>query len=311
MLMEEQHIDANHCQIAVCNTKEETVTNHRHSDSDKDSDAKLDHVSSEETPSGEFSIANDEGNIISNNDQLLISDTLGSVGSSYLGSEDELKLNEDETASKESSSDSDVEAVNDHSIVYNNADAMKKDKDDLYVNSDEEDTGATSTEPPRSKHEVKYQDLPVEPLSIEIPQDAAILEIGHVQSIVDELVVVQSTMHHQVLDMDSVLCFENRTVLGRVFETFGPVRQPLYSVRLDASEHADKEWVLLKKKVYFVPDHSRFVHIHHLNQFKGCDASNRYDEELPQEEQEFSDDEKEADARKKKPHPKQQYVTIP
>ena len=37
---------------------------------------------------------------------------------------------------------------------------------------------------------------------------------------------------------------------------------------------------------------------------KGCDASNIYDEELPEHEREFSDDEKEREAKKAKKNKK-------
>jgi rRNA processing protein Gar1 len=259
----------------------------------------------------------------------------GSLGSSYLGSEGELKLSESE---EEEEKEGRKEYISTLYSPVGNEEERREEKDDEitttladindrklsakqipHEHSDDEeegkgkvedeeddDTGAVNCRPPRSKHEVTYQELPIEPLTIEILPEAIIVEVGYVQSIVDDLIVIQSTIdhhHHRALDVDSVLCFEDRTVLGRIFETFGPVRQPLYSVRLDSSKNAEKEWVLSRKKVYSVPDYSQFVSIQQLEKRRGCDASNRYDEELPEEEQEFSDDEKEAIARKRKTTP--------
>ena len=267
----------------------------------------------EMTEPSRLTTGNDDDN--NNDDGTSMTEDSGSVGSSYLGSEGELKLSEEE----EEETEKDISEV--CPSVYNEEESGEEERDEAtivdindrkvlspkripYENSDEEeeeDTGAVNPYPPRSKHEVTYRELPIEPVNIEIPPDANIVDIGYVQSIVDDLVVVQSTIDpHKTLDVDSVLCFEDRRVLGRIFETFGPVRKPLYSIRLDSSENADKEWVLSRRKVYSVPDHSQFVHIQHLEKLRGCDASNRYDEELPEEEQEFSDDEKEATSRKRK-----------
>ena len=36
------------------------------------------------------------------------------------------------------------------------------------------------------------------------------------------------------MDEDSVLLLENRSVVGKIYETFGPVPQPYYSVRFNS-----------------------------------------------------------------------------
>jgi H/ACA ribonucleoprotein complex non-core subunit NAF1 len=297
--MEEQFRDKDSLQLGICDrVPEEVVCDN--GDNDDHEEVRINHVSREIMHHGESAVA-DKENVFSTNEQTIVrfDDTSLSTGSSYIGSDDETKLMEEEVV-EVYSSDTTTE------LDASRCDDEVK-QQHLHEVSDEEDLGATSTDPPRSKHEMMYQELPVEPLCLEISPDATILEIGYIQSIVDDLVVIQSTiLYHYVLDIDSILCFEDRTVLGRVFETFGPIRRPLYSVRLSALEHANQEWVLSKKKIYFVPDHSQFVQIQQLKQLKGCDASNQYDEELPEEEQEFSDDEKETDAKRKKTQSKKQ-----
>ena len=47
---------------------------------------------------------------------------------------------------------------------------------------------------------------------------------------------------------------------------------------------------------YVVPD-SQFLYTDSIKHIKGTDASNCHDEELPEEEQEYSDDEKELAAK--------------
>jgi rRNA processing protein Gar1 len=278
-----------------------------HIDDDKLTPA-TDHVKATTIPSegthGIGLVTAEEG-ILSTEERLLVCETPSSVGSSYVGSEDELNLIDEFSEEASSIADEDITDKDGDSSV----DVIEKDKEfhGSSEEGEEEDTGAVSKEPPLSKNELKYQDLPMEPLCIEIPPNVTIVEMGYVKSIVDELLIVQSTARHQVLDTDSILCFEDHAVLGQIFETFGPVKQPLYSVRLKSSNDADKEWVNLKRKVYFVPEHSQFVHIQRI---RGCDASNRYDEEVPVERQEYSDDETEANSKRKKHRSEQQYVLI-
>lgn len=65
-----------------------------------------------------------------------------------------------------------------------------------------------------------FQDLPpVEPIPIaEIPSEMALEEIGAIHSIIKELVIVEAKVSgdYQVLDVDSILSFADRKILGRV-----------------------------------------------------------------------------------------------
>lgn len=67
----------------------------------------------------------------------------------------------------------------------------------------------------------------------------------------------------------------------------------MYSVRLDAQEEIDKEKISIGKKVYLVPEYSKYIFTKELKASKGSDASNIHDEEINENEQEFSDDEEE------------------
>lgn len=205
--------------------------------------------------------------------------------------------------------------------------------------------------------------------------------------------IVKSIAGRPTLDLDSLLCLEDRRLIGRVFETFGQVHDPLYSVLIastvktkpakaapaaeekskakvpvehsesaptplpadaeakmeseaptgqqqhSTAEHAAAVTViedtpavapttitdslvvevsgslltesLLKPRlalledlkvgleVFFVKSHSSFVH-HERLYTKGYDASNEFDEEVPEEHLDFSDDEKELQAKRAK-----------
>ncbi|KAF9276543.1 hypothetical protein BGZ68_009954 [Mortierella alpina] len=133
--------------------------------------------------------------------------------------------------------------------------------------------------------------------------DAKLEPIGTVVSIVENVVVVQaaSSGEVRVLDAGTVAAVvgptedgkePEREVLGEIFETFGPVARPMYSIRFNTAAEIP---ALCKNGciVYSVPEYSSFVMTAPLKAMKGSDASNKFDEEVDDIELEFSDDEKE------------------
>lgn len=66
----------------------------------------------------------------------------------------------------------------------------------------------------------------------------------------------------------------------QIFETFGPVARPLYSVRFNDASEIDTERTKQGSKVYNVPELSTFLLTRVLKMQKGSDASNLYDEEV-------------------------------
>lgn len=121
---------------------------------------------------------------------------------------------------------------------------------------------------------------------IEIPNytitpDMDIEYIGDVLNVIDKAVIIQSNINPKnVLDMESLLCFEDRSMLGEIFETFGPIARPFYSVRFNAKDEMPN--VSIGTKVFWVPSYakSQTVQVEVLKLIKGSDASNRYDEEV-------------------------------
>ncbi|CAO3661428.1 unnamed protein product [Umbelopsis ramanniana] len=158
---------------------------------------------------------------------------------------------------------------------------------------DEEDDGRGEDGPLRTRNEL--QKVVVQRPTITIKPEANIVEIGSVYAVVGDTVVVQGQVagNEQVLDSGSLFVYEDREILGEVFETFGPVARPLYSVRFNDVSEIDKERTKQGAKVYIVPDFSTFLLTRALKMQKGSDASNIFDEEVADHEMEFSDDEAE------------------
>ena len=122
-------------------------------------------------------------------------------------------------------------------------------------------------------------------------------ELGNVETVVENVVLIKAKTsgEYQVLETASLLCLEDRKVIGVVSETLGRVEQPLYGVRFTDASSISHAGLSLGKTVYYVPEHSTFVFTKALKAVKGSDASNIHDEEVAADEMEFSDDEAEAE----------------
>jgi H/ACA ribonucleoprotein complex non-core subunit NAF1 len=133
---------------------------------------------------------------------------------------------------------------------------------------------------------------------IKVTEDMKIEELGSVEAIVENTVLVKAKIsgEYRVLESNSVLCLQDRSVVGVVSETLGRVQQPLYTIRFTNDEDIRESGLAEKNTpVYYVEQHSTFVFTQPLRAVKGSDASNFHDEEVGADEMEFSDDEAEAE----------------
>ena len=154
-----------------------------------------------------------------------------------------------------------------------------------------------------------------------LPIHEDIRSFGTVESVINNVVVIRADIRSgerlegQVLDEGSLVCLEDRRVLGPIFETFGAVTCPLYSIRLPAdhplrasgpadAQHGESALpqIATGVSVYFPTNPAfsslLFTHQIKLSQLKGSDASNLHDEEPGDNEVEFSDDEQEQEYRR-------------
>ncbi|KAJ2556640.1 hypothetical protein EV175_001870 [Coemansia sp. RSA 1933] len=127
-----------------------------------------------------------------------------------------------------------------------------------------------------------------------VPETSALSELGVIQSVVESSVIIRahSSAERQVVDSGNIVALGNRRVLGLVFEVFGPVTQPMYTVRFPTSEDIDPLVCAEGTPVFYVPELARMVDTSAIR-VKGTDASNIYDEEVGSDTMDFSDDEAE------------------
>ena len=150
-------------------------------------------------------------------------------------------------------------------------------------------------EVPRTLNE-KPDELVPKP-TVVVTDDVKIEELGLVENTIENLALIRAKTsgEYQVLESGSLLCLQSRSVVGVVSETLGRVQQPYYSVRFTNATALVEAGMKRDTKIFYVPQHSTTVFTQSLKSFKGSDASNLHDEEVADDELEFSDDEAEAE----------------
>eukprot|EP00743_Colponemidia_sp_Colp-15_P004357 GILK01004699.1.p1 GENE.GILK01004699.1~~GILK01004699.1.p1 ORF type:complete len:435 (+),score=56.52 GILK01004699.1:29-1333(+) len=166
--------------------------------------------------------------------------------------------------------------------------------------TEEEDIGAG---PIKTKNEII--EAPIAEFPAIIDPDKKIEVIGSVFSLVEKVVVVQALKDSRPLNIDNLLCYGDRVTLGRIDEVFGPVVQPLFTIRYAKNTDIDPEKCKPGEPVYYVPEMASYI-LPDTIKCKGSDASNLHDEEPAVEEIEFSDDEAEREFKKKAKDAKKQ-----
>ena len=141
----------------------------------------------------------------------------------------------------------------------------------------------------------------VEKPNVTVTADMKIEELGNVENLVDNLTLIKAKIsgEYQVLETGSVLCLEDRTVIGAITETLGRVQQPFYSVRFTNAAAITEIGISTGTKIFYVEQHSTYVFTQAIKAIKGSDASNLHDEEVGDDELEFSDDEAEAEHKRR------------
>lgn len=213
-------------------------------------------------------------------------------------------------ADPESSSDSGSESDSEPSSSSDSSDSEDEDQDEgLGTNKTDilEEEEDVIDGPIVSKNEVT-EEAPTLPKDYKIPENAPLEYVGDIIGLVEQSAIIKANTsgEFRVLKENSVLCFEDRLVLGPLFEVFGRLQTPNYRVKYNTDEEFQKFKDKKGCKVYYVVPESQFVYTDSIKKFKGTDASNCHDEELPEEEQDFSDDEQELAAKQAKLRKKKQ-----
>ena len=203
----------------------------------------------------------------------------------------------DSSSGSPSSEDSD----DDYELLDPEEQARRLMQEDGDGGSDEESgKKGTAHGPLRTLNEIPDEDVTIP--DVKITPEMNLEELGCVETVVGNVILVKGKVsgEYRVLETGSVICLEGRVVIGVIAETLGRVQQPLYSVRFRNAAAIAEAGISKFSRIYYVEHFSTFVFTQTLKVFKGSDASNIYDEEVGDDEMEFSDDEAEAAYKKSK-----------
>lgn len=213
-----------------------------------------------------------------------------------------------------SSDSSDSEGENVQFTKYrsgNDVSDLSSSESDNYNLDDDDDVSTVDTEsvctetgdikrrkPQKDVEPYPEENLPpVEDLHISVPRNFC-APMGSIKHFVDGtfLIVVESHSGIPPLNLDSILFLDNgERVLGQVYDVIGSVNQPHYVIRFNSQEHLDNAKIEPGMVVYYAPllMYTKYVFMRDVLANKGSDASWIDNQEVPNDQQEFSDDEKE------------------
>uniref|UniRef100_A0A8D1M5Z9 H/ACA ribonucleoprotein complex non-core subunit NAF1 n=2 Tax=Sus scrofa TaxID=9823 RepID=A0A8D1M5Z9_PIG len=219
-----------------------------------------------------------------------------------------------ETSDSDSDSDSDTDSETDSSDSSSSSSSTSSSSSSSSgvslppVLSDGEDDSQVEKEnknfPLKTKDELLLSELPsVEELTIILPEDIELKPLGMVSSVIEQLVIIESMTNIPPVNEETVIFKSDRQAAGKIFEIFGPVAHPFYVLRFNSSEHIESKGIKIKDTMYFAPsmkDFTQYIFTEKLKQDRGSDASWKNDQEPPPEALDFSDDEKEKEAKQRK-----------
>ena len=181
----------------------------------------------------------------------------------------------------------------------------------LNGEDNDEQGPAGPSDPVRSKNELPEDILPIPEVNIDLHTPVRML--GTVKFIFENsvkngtvtqrfvVVVVQGTLPaaSDVLSRGTVVCTENRDIIGALADTIGSKQSPVYTLKFHDRDRINALGIRVHHQVFYPPQFATTMLTEELEMNKGIDASDLHDEELAPEDMEFSDDEKEAEHKRK------------
>ncbi|RKP29151.1 hypothetical protein METBISCDRAFT_9017, partial [Metschnikowia bicuspidata] len=113
-----------------------------------------------------------------------------------------------------------------------------------------------------SKNELTEEEASTLPADYRVPENAPLEYVGTIIGLVEQSAIISASTsgEFRVLKENSVLCFEDRLVLGPLFEVFGRLQSPKYRVKFNTGEEFHQISDKKGEKVYYVVPESQFVY---------------------------------------------------
>ena len=182
----------------------------------------------------------------------------------------------------------------------------------LYDNNNlnEDDDGGTMNTYTGTFHEI-LEEKRTMPIPIKLNLKDEITFFGQINSIIENNKItvnnnneninfLNSNNNNNILDLDNIIYLENKEAFGFVDDVIGNIDNPIYIIKIYPNLIKNGMKINVGDKLFYCNNKCKIFNKLNLVGKKGCDASNAFDEEIAENEKDFSDDEEEKNAKKKK-----------
>ena len=181
----------------------------------------------------------------------------------------------------------------------------------------DDEEGGTMNTYTGTKNEIIEKDIKEFPKPFPLTHEDKMQLCGRVINIVEGKILIENILSPtKILNLDNIIFNSNNIALAFIDDVIGNIESPIYVARI-YPDLLEKGLVINKgDDMFYCENKSSFVAPYELaNKHKGCDASNAFDEEINEDEMEFSDDEEEikakAERRRKKMFNKKMKIEEP
>jgi len=140
------------------------------------------------------------------------------------------------------------------------------------------------------------------PIPFEVTNEDKFEECGIVKNIIENEILMTGINNNvlKVLNLDNIIFLPNKKYIGFIDDVIGKIDNPVYAIKIYPNIIEEKiiEKINPGDKLFFCSNKANVINAIELkNKSKGCDASNAFDEEVSEDERDYSDDEEEVKAK--------------
>ena len=140
------------------------------------------------------------------------------------------------------------------------------------------------------------------PIPFDVTLEDKFEECGIVKNIIENEILMIAINNNvlKVLNLDNIIFLSDKKSIGFIDDVIGQIDNPVYAIKLYPSIIDEKivEKINPGDKLFFCSNRANVINAIELkNKSKGCDASNAFDEEVGEDEIDYSDDEEEVQAK--------------
>ena len=172
----------------------------------------------------------------------------------------------------------------------------------LYENPLEEDDTGTMNTYTGTKNEIIDSERKELPIPYEINENDLFTLCGIILNIVEGKILMKpqnNNSENKIINLDNIIFNKNKKPIGFIDDVMGQIDNPIYIIRIYPNLIDEKFKFNINEELYFCINRAQIINYDEIkNKYKGCDASNAFDEEVSSDDMDYSDDNEEIEAKK-------------